>query len=169
MSDPHKEGAPPPVPPKPLVPLEIERALGAIALGIIALIAFANVVVRYVTDFSFAFTEEFSVFLLVVLTFVGSAYIAARGEEIRIGLLADGARPPIARLCFLLALLATLAMFGLIAWYGGELAWDEYRFEETSAGLGYPSWIYTVWMPILAVVVMLRLLGRAARRLRGGR
>jgi TRAP-type transport system small permease protein len=39
---------------------------------------------------------------------------------------------------------------------------------ETSPGLGYPAWIYTVWLPLLSVAIILRVLGRglgpAARR-----
>ena len=51
----------------------LERVLATLALVIISLISLANVVVRYFTDASFAFTEEISVFLLVILTFAGAS------------------------------------------------------------------------------------------------
>ena len=60
-------------------------------------------------------------------------------------------------------------MFGLIVWYGARLAWDQYRFEELSAGLGVPTWIYTIWMPLLSLLILGRILfawwqeGRGAR------
>ena len=51
----------------PRLPVRIEEFFAALAMALICLITFANVLVRYFTDESFAFTEEFSVFLMVVL------------------------------------------------------------------------------------------------------
>ena len=45
----------------------IERTLATLAILIIGAISLVNVVVRYITGGSFAFTEEFSVFLLVLI------------------------------------------------------------------------------------------------------
>jgi hypothetical protein len=42
-------------------------------MALVCVITFANVLVRYFTNASFAFTEEFSVFLLVVLTLAGAS------------------------------------------------------------------------------------------------
>jgi TRAP-type C4-dicarboxylate transport system permease small subunit len=38
------------------------------------------------------------------------------------------------------------------------MAWDDYKFEVTSPSLGVPQWWYTIWLPVLAVVIVLRLL-----------
>ena len=65
----------------------LERVLATLALVIISLISLANVVVRYFTDASFAFTEEISVFLLVILTFAGASVAMRSNRHIRIGLL----------------------------------------------------------------------------------
>ncbi len=137
--------------------LPIERLIGALAMAGICFISFANVVARYVSNYSFAFTEEYSVFLMVLLTFIGASAAIARNAHMRVGVIAEmgqGWR----RFCRIVARMATLLMFALIAWYGGWLAWDEYRFEELSAGLGVPSWIYTVWMPVIALVIVGRIL-----------
>lgn len=136
-------------------------------MALICLISFANVVVRYATDVSFAFTEEFSVFLLVFMTFVGASLAFATNENIRITFIADKLPPRGRLLLAVIALLASLLMFALILWYGGRLTWDEYRFEETSPGLGYPTWIYTIWLPILAVAILFRILGRLIATLKG--
>lgn len=149
------------------VPVAIERALGAAAMGLIFLISITNVVVRYATDASFAFTEEFSVFLLVFMTFVGASLAFATNENIRIGFFVDRLPPRGRLVCEVIAALASFLMFALIVWYGGELTWDEYRFDETSPGLGYPNWIYTIWLPVLGVAILLRILGRLVATLRG--
>ncbi|MCE5243137.1 MAG: TRAP transporter small permease subunit, partial [Desulfobacteraceae bacterium] len=64
--------------PKTRIPLKIEENLAGFILGALALITFANVLVRYLTDFSFAFTEEFSIFLMVVMTLLGSSSLMAK-------------------------------------------------------------------------------------------
>lgn len=47
--------------------LRIEDWLTVIVMAALALITFANVLVRYFTNSSFAWTEEISVFLMIVL------------------------------------------------------------------------------------------------------
>lgn len=53
-------------------------------MALLALITFVNVLVRYFTDASFAWTEEISVFLMIVLALVGGASAVARDAHIRI-------------------------------------------------------------------------------------
>ena len=47
------------------------------------------------------------------------------------------------------------------------MAYDEWLFEALSPGLGHPQWLYTAWLPVLAVLVMARALGRIIRLARG--
>lgn len=154
--------------PRVRVPLGIERILLALAMGAMALITFANVLVRYLTDASLAVTEEYSVVLLVIVTLVGTALAAAGGRHIRVeyfaGLLPAGWQ----RRLEAVALLLVILCFGLLAWYGAWLAYDEYRFEVLSNGLGNPNWWYTGWLPLLSLLVIARAAGRLARLLRGG-
>ncbi len=146
----------------------IDEVLGAAAMAVICLISFANVVVRYATDISFAFTEEFSVFLLVFMTLIGSALAFATGEHIRIGFFVERMGPRARAAAAGLSVAATVIVFAMVLWYGAQFAYDQWEFEETSAGLGYPSWIYSIWLPILAAVIILRVVQRAlrARRMR---
>ena len=54
--------------------LRIEDWLTVLVMAALALITFANVLARYFTDSSLAWTEEISVFLMIVLALVaGSA------------------------------------------------------------------------------------------------
>ncbi len=154
-------------PPKTTVPVTLERALAALSMAALCVITFANVVARYLTDVSLAFTEEYSIFLLVVMTLLGSSVAAAADRHIRITFLADKLSPPARRVTELVAWTAALVMFGFLVWYGGRLTYDQWRFEETSPGLGNPQWIYTVWLPLLSAVVGLRIVGRLIRIARG--
>ncbi|MGP9821053.1 TRAP transporter small permease [Salinarimonas sp. NSM] len=149
------------------VPVKIEEALGALAMALIVAISFGNVVVRYLTNVSFAFTEEFSVFLLVFMTFVGASAAFATNEHIRITFFLDLMRPRTRLLAEAATLLATTAMFALIVYYGAQVTYDEWYWEETSPGLGYPAWIYTIWLPLLSLAILGRVIGRAIALFRG--
>ncbi|MFW3614264.1 TRAP transporter small permease [Billgrantia antri] len=144
-----------------------ERWLGALALAIISLISLGNVVTRYVTGGSLAFTEEFSVFLLVVLTFTGASVALRRNGHIRIGLL-ERALPDVPRRVLILFQgLCTAVVLGLIIWYGAKLTWQEYQWESLSPGLGLPQWWYLAWLPLLTTAMLVRLSQQAVDRLRG--
>ena len=160
-------GAAPPDPPA-RVPLAIERVLIAAAMAAMALITAANVATRYLSDVSLAFTEEYSVALMVAVAFLGTALATAAGRHIRIAAFVDRLPPRARRGAEIGALALVALMFGIVAVWGADLAWDEYRFEILSGGLGNPQWWYTGVMPLLSVAVVLRALGRMVRLARGG-
>ena len=149
--------------PETMVPLKIEEWLAGIAIGLLGLITFANVVVRYLTNFSFAFTEEFSIFLMVLVAFLGGSSVMAKGGHLKIGYLIEKLRPGGRRIAGAAANALTALTFLLLAVFGGRMAWDEYRFEVTSPGLGLPTWIYTMWLPLLSLMIFGRAVGLLIR------
>lgn len=152
---------------KPSPDARPERWLGALALVVIALVSLGNVITRYLTGGSFAFTEELSVFLLVVLTFAGAAVALRRNGHIRIGLL-ERALPGVPRRALILFQgLCGVAVLGLITWFGARMAWQEYHWETLSPGLGVPQWWYLVWLPLLAAVMLVRQVQQTRDRLTG--
>lgn len=148
--------------------ISLESWLGIIALAGISIISLANVVVRYSTNASFAFTEEFSVFLMVVLAFSGAAVAARSNEHIRITLLENYLGLTGLRIVYVLQWLGSVVVLGLVVWYGGLLTYEEYSWESLSPGLGYPTWIYLIWLPLLASAVIVRCTQNLFNRLRDG-
>ncbi|MGK9063568.1 TRAP transporter small permease [Stutzerimonas chloritidismutans] len=144
----------------------LERVLATLALVIIGLISLANVVVRYFTNASFAFTEEISVFLLVILTFAGASVAMRSNRHIRIGFV-ERLFPQLRVPLILLQWLAGALVLGLVLWYGGQFALEEYQWESESPGLGLPNWWYVVWLPLLALLMLVRLTQMTIDRLRG--
>jgi len=146
--------------------LRIEDWLTAIVMALLALITFANVLVRYFTDSSFAWTEEISIFLMIVLAMVAGSAAVARDRHIRIEWFAEGgsmARRQ--RLAQLGALLVAL-LFGAIAVLSVRVVWDDYRFGETSPGIGVPQWWYSIWLPVFSALITWRAIGLFLRRRR---
>ncbi len=136
----------------------------AMSMGALCLLTMANVLVRYFTHISFAFTEEVSVVLLVFLTLVGASHAFAGNHHIAIGYLVEY-KPALRRVGARLATGSSLLMFGLLAWYGTRMAWDDYRFEVTSPSLGVPQWWYSIWLPLLSLLILLRLIGVLRKKL----
>ncbi len=154
-------------PPQGGRPFRFDEVLCAAAMGLICAISLANVIVRYLTDVSFAFTEEYSVFLLVFMTLIGSAVAFAGDGHIRIVFFRN-LLPRHRRLIDGLGLALSAVLFVMVLYYGALFAFDEWQYEETSPGLGYPNWIYTVWLPLLCGWILASIARRLHRLFRHG-
>jgi len=133
-----------------------EDWIAALSMAALCVITMINVMVRYLSDESFAWTEEFSVFLLVLTTMAGTAAAALRDNHIRIEFfLTSGSSARRRRLvCF--GALISAVFFLVLAALTGRMAWDDFHFAEMSSGLGVPRWWYTAWVPALALVIAVR-------------
>jgi TRAP-type C4-dicarboxylate transport system permease small subunit len=146
--------------------LRFERVIMATTMGLLCLITMGNVLARYFTNISFAFTEEISIVLMVVMTLTGTAHAFVDNKHIAITYFVGLLGPRGRHVARGVAMLAALVMFVLLAVLGTRMAWDDYDFEVTTPALGIPQWWYTIWLPLLSVLIGLRILG-ALRRWRG--
>ncbi|HNJ45568.1 MAG TPA: TRAP transporter small permease, partial [Ottowia sp.] len=118
-------------------------------MALLALITFANVLVRYFTSASFAWTEEVSIFLMIVLAMVASSAAVARNRHIRIEYFADAGPESRQRALARFGAALVALLFALIAVLSARVLWDDVQYGETSPGIGVPQWWYTMWLPIL--------------------
>ena len=142
---------------KPPFTVKFEEALAAGAMALLCLITMANVVVRYLTNISFAFTEEISVWLMVFMTLVGTAGAFVKGHHISINFFVDRLAPATRRVVRLLGLLASIVMFAALAVFGVRMAYEDFSYDVTSPALDLPQWLYTVWLPLLSLLIVVRL------------
>lgn len=143
--------------------LAIEDWLTVLVMAALALITFANVLVRYFTSSSFAWTEEISVFLMIVLALVAGSAAVARDQHIRIEYYAEGGSSARRRGLARFGASMVALLFGLIAVLSVRVVWDDYRFEETSPGIGVPQWWYSIWLPVLSTLITWRAIGLLIR------
>jgi TRAP-type C4-dicarboxylate transport system permease small subunit len=151
------------------VPLAIEDWATVVIMALLALITFANVLVRYFTSQSFAWTEEFSVVLMILLALVAGSAAVARDRHIRIEYFAERGSPARRRRLAQFGAAMVAVLFTLVAVLSVRTLWDDIRFEETSPGIGVPQWWYTVWLPVVSAAIALRAVGLYVRRGREGR
>jgi TRAP-type C4-dicarboxylate transport system permease small subunit len=103
---------------------------------------------------------------MIALTLVASSAAIARNQHIRIEFFADaGSALRQKRLAQFGALMVAL-LFGVIAVLSVRVVWDDFRFGETSPGIGVPQWWYSIWLPLLSLAITLRALGLFVRRTR---
>ena len=55
-------------------------------------------------------------------------------------------------------------LFALIAVLSVRVVWDDFRYEETSPGIGLPQWWYSIWLPVVSALITLRALGLFIRQ-----
>lgn len=156
--------APPHSPSAELRSLRLEDSLTVGIMAALALITLANVLARYFTNSSIAWTEEISVFLMIALALVGSSAAVARDRHIRIEYFAESGSGARRRFLAQFGALMVALLFALIAVLSVRVVWDDYRFEETSPGIGVPQWWYSVWLPILSALMSVRAIGLFIRR-----
>ena len=137
-------------------PVRIEEALGVACMVVLVLITLGNVLTRYLTDESFAWTEEISIFLIVVMTLAGAASIAARDAHIRIEYFYDGGSAARRRTLRLVTALATVLLFLVLTLLFAVTLADEVKWSETSMGLGVPRWWFTAVVPPLCLAIAVR-------------
>lgn len=133
-----------------------EDWIAVLGMAGLCVITMANVVVRYLSDQSFAWTEEFSVFLLILTTMAGTAAAALRDNHIRIEYFLERGSAAHRRRLALFGAGVTVVFFLVLALLTGRMAWDDFRYAEISMGLGVPRWWYTAWVPAFSLVISFR-------------
>jgi TRAP-type C4-dicarboxylate transport system permease small subunit len=168
MSEPQSPPSSPQAPspgarPRPRVSLRVEETIAVASMAVLVLLTLINVVVRYLTDESFAVTEEISIFLMVAMTLAGASAAAARDRHMRIEYFLETGTDARRRRLALLSAWATFLFFVLLSALLGRYVWDEFRYGETTMALGVPRWWYSIWLPVLSLAIALRALGLALR------
>lgn len=133
-----------------------EEVLLFIAFLAITIITFANVVSRNLAGVSLSFTEEITINLLVLITFLGSAIGVRKYAHLGFTLLFDKGNKAIRLFIVFFAGLMSLALFGVLAWYGWEMVSFQMMMNQTTPALGMPQWILSLALPLGAFMCFIR-------------
>lgn len=141
----------------------VEEMLGASLLAVMACLAFANVITRYVFQYPLAFTEELEVNALVWLTMFGTASAFRRRKHLSMLYFQDKL-PEVIRtaLTWIIPLLA-IGLFASLGYLGYLQIVDERILEITSESLGAPQWLYTTCIPVGCALIVFRILQASFR------
>ena len=139
----------------------IENVILIFGMSVMTAITFINVVIRKFTTISFAFTEEISASLFILVALVGAAVAARRGANMGLTVITDLFSPKY-RKCFVWLSAAICAVFCVfLVKYGFSMAYDEFLSKQTTSALGWPEWIFGSFVPIGALLLGLEFLNYA--------
>ena len=144
-----------------------EEVLSTILLSLMAILAFAGVITRYVFQVPIAFTEELEVNALVWLTLFGTASAFRRKKHLRMMFLQDKMPQSWQRGLSVIINILSIGLFAVLGYLGYMQLLDERLLEITSESLNIPQWIYTVCIPIGCTLVIVRIIESSYNEIKG--
>jgi TRAP-type C4-dicarboxylate transport system permease small subunit len=134
-------------------------------LAAMAVMVFANVALRFLTDHSILWVEEVSRYLMIWLTFLGSGIVLRYGGHIGIDTLQQRMprhAPTIRMVIFLLLLL----FFAVMVWLGARYSW--LTWGQTTPVMQIPVGAVYLAMPVGFALMIVHLAVMAQPYLRKG-
>jgi TRAP-type transport system small permease protein len=132
--------------------LAVNRWALILMLAAMAVIIFANVLLRYLTNESIEWAEEVARHLMIWLTFVGAGPVLRYGGHIAVENLQDGVPRGLAIALRVVIALALLGFFVFMVWYG-LLYMQRNQFQTTAATQISFAWVYAA-MPVGGVLLV---------------
>lgn len=145
---------------------EAERLICAVLFMGMTLLGFANVVVRYATNYSLASSEELLTNGFLLLTVFGAAIAARQGQHLAVTALVSALPRGLARGVVIVSILLSVGLLLASAW----LAWGSlvtlYRNGLTSYALRIPAWYYQAAVPFAFLLIAWRFVQHAREEFR---
>ncbi len=141
----------------------LEEGALVLTFAVMTVVAFVNVLTRYVIQYSLAFTEEIVVSLFVWLTLLGAAVAFREGSHLAFTWLVERAPRPARRLSVVVTAALSVALFALLLYFGVSQISNERLMGTTSEALAIPQWWYTAGIPLFSALIIVRVM-QAARR-----
>lgn len=139
----------------------IEEYVSAIFLFIMFLVAFINVLSRYLLKASLAFIEEIEVNFFVWVTLLGIAIAFKRGSHLSMSFLKEKTSQNTQKFLTVLGLTLSLLVFVVIIYLTSVLIYREITIYRTSSmALDIPMWIYYAGMLFCSLIVAIRITQR---------
>ncbi len=145
----------------------IENALAALALGGASLLACLQVILRYLFDYTIFWSEEATIYLLILSTFIGAVITLRHNEHVSVDVLSfvfgERGKRALAVLSALIVV-AYCAIFGAYAWI---LVTEPAALRIVTPALRLPLWVVELSLPIGLTLMFLRALEMLYRSARG--
>lgn len=142
-----------------------EEIIGAIMLLVMAIITFANVVTRYVFHHAIAFTEEITINFFVWIVLLGISMAYRHGANLSMTFVYDMMSPKWRKFSFYFSTALSVLFFALLAYLGYIEVRDELALGVTTESLGISVVWYTIALPVLSILIIVRILQSAAMTL----
>jgi C4-dicarboxylate transporter DctQ subunit len=143
-----------------------------VSVGIILLLAtyvlFQGVVLRYVFNYAFTWTEEIVRYSVVWLVFLGGSIAARRGAHIVMDIVVVYLPPQAKRAVAAVATAIACAFTLIMTYYGASLTWSIWSFNQRSPAAEIPMAIPFAAIPVGCALMTMRFFAALLVYLRGG-
>ena len=126
----------------------ISESIAAIGIFSGVLLAFINVVGRYVFNKSFTWASELTMYFFLWSIFFGSVYCFKKDAHISINILLEKVPAKITKVLMLISNIITLIFLLAVAYYGYKYIQLVIEIDEKSIDLEIPMWIPYLVIPV---------------------
>ena len=134
---------------------ELEKIVTSVILVFVTILTFANVWVRYLTTSQFAWSEELTINLFVLLIMMGCGLSARDGSLISLSLVFDRLNVMGKKIFVAIITVANCAFCAIIFKTGIDKVITQMANGKKTPSLLLPEWMFTIFLPIGAVFLIL--------------
>lgn len=134
----------------------LEEVICVAIFVIMLLLGFSNVVVRTVTNYSLASTQEVVINGMVALTLYGTAIAIKRSQLLSVGFLIDNVKPKVRKVLHVFISLVIIVTLVVILYYMIDLLSNQYQSQILSSALQIKAWYYTSILPLAFILMIIR-------------
>lgn len=140
---------------------DAEKLICAALFVAMTALGFVNVVVRYLTNYSFAASEELLINGFLLLTIFGAAIAARNGDHLAVTLVYDLLPPPARKVLLIVSSVLAVLLLALSAWFCWQLLSNQMATGTRSYALQIPAWYYSAGLPFGFALVLIRYIQHA--------
>ena len=134
---------------------EFEKIITSVILVFVTCLTFTNVCVRKLTDGQFAWSEELTINLFILLIMMGCGLSARDGSLISLSLVFDRLGVMGKKIFVSIITVVNCVFCVILCKTGIDKAMTQMKNGKKTPSLLLPEWIFTIFLPIGAVFLIL--------------
>ena len=134
---------------------EFEKLVTSVILSFVTLLTFANVCVRKFTTSQFAWSEELTINLFVLLIMMGCGLCAREGSLISLSLVFDRLKVKGKKIFVFIITIVNTAFWIILLKTGIDKVMTQMTNGKKTPSLLVPEWMFTIFLPIGSVFLIL--------------
>lgn len=134
---------------------ELEKIVTSVILVFVTCLTFTNVCVRKLTDGQFAWSEELTINLFILLIMMGCGLSARDGSLISLSLVFDRLGVMGKKIFVSIITVANCVFCVILCKTGIDKVMTQMKNGKKTPSLLLPEWIFTIFLPIGAVFLIL--------------
>lgn len=135
---------------------ELEDNVLAVLIVIMSILAFVNVIARYVFLASFPWVEELNRLGLVILSYMGAAVALKNHAHLGLTILTDRLPEKAQKVVSVFGCICGVFLCVVATYYGFVMVVSEKSHNVLTQGMQWPEYLFGVWLPIGCIVLCIR-------------